>query len=328
MVTPDGSTIAAVKEKKKPANGAAGRGWSILPDDRTGAAAQRVLRYMVRDPKTKAAWVSALALGLIIPVVNALQGVGSVYLACFASGMLGVQMYNQFGQDTSAFWMVAQTISSTRDAYVELRARALALALVTVPFMVLVTVVTAALLGDWAGLPGGLGLALALLGSMLCTGALASAHLAYSIPTVKKVGMTLVTSVGGASGPLYGTFFLRAATAADDATSLDGPALVAALRAGLDGIVARGRAEAGDKTMYDALAPGLDALEASLGSGADLADAVRAAADAATVGRDATEPMPALKGRASYLGERSIGHIDPGAASTALLLGALADTLA
>ncbi|WP_327253397.1 transporter [Streptomyces sp. NBC_01244] len=183
MVTPDGSTIAAAKEKKNPAGGAAGGGWSLLPDDRTGAAAQRVLRYMVRDPKTKAAWVSALALGLIIPVVNAVQGSGSVYLACFASGMLGLQMYNQFGQDTSAFWMVAQTIASTRDAYVELRARALALALVTVPFTVLVAVVTAGLLGDWAGLPGALGLALALLGSMLCTGALASAHLAYSIPT-------------------------------------------------------------------------------------------------------------------------------------------------
>ncbi|MFE9565625.1 transporter [Streptomyces sp. NPDC006487] len=182
MVTPDGSTIAAAKEKK-PANRATGGGWSILPDDRTGAAAQRVLRYMVRDPKTKAAWVSALALGLIIPVVNAVQGSGSVYLACFASGMLGLQMYNQFGQDTSAFWMVAQTISNTRDAYVELRARALALALVTVPFTVVVAAVTAGLLGDWAGLPGALGLALALLGSMLCTGALASAHLPYSIPT-------------------------------------------------------------------------------------------------------------------------------------------------
>ena len=145
---------------------------------------------------------------------------------------------------------------------------------------------------------------------------------------LKKVGMTLVTSVGGASGPLYGTFFLRAATAADDATSLDGRALLAALRAGLDGIVARGRAEPGDKTMYDALAPGLDALESSLGSGADLTDAVQAAAEAAAAGRDATEPMHALKGRASYLGERSVGHIDPGAASTALLLGALADTLA
>lgn len=184
MVTPDGSTIAAAKEsRKKPAGGAAGGGRSLLPDDRTGAAAQRVLRYMVRDPKTKSAWVSALALGLIIPVANALQGGASVYLACFASGMLGLQMYNQFGQDTSAFWMVAQTISSTRDAYVELRARALALALVTVPFTVLVAAVTAGLIGDWSGLPAGLGLALALLGSMLCTGALASALFPYSIPT-------------------------------------------------------------------------------------------------------------------------------------------------
>lgn len=183
MVTPDGSTIAAAKEKKKPANGKAGSGWSFLPDDRTGAAIQRALRYIVRDPKTKAAWVSALAVGLIIPVANALQGSGSVYLSCFASGMLGVQMYNQFGQDTSAFWMVAQTISSTRDAYVELRARALALALITVPFTTVVTAITAALVDNWAGLPAALGLALALLGSMLCTGALASARFPYSIPT-------------------------------------------------------------------------------------------------------------------------------------------------
>ncbi|MDD9377098.1 transporter [Streptomyces sp. ZAF1911] len=183
MVTPDGSTIAAAKEKKKPANGKAGSGWSFLPDDRTGAAIQRALRYIVRDPKTKAAWVSALAVGLIIPVANALQGSGSVYLSCFASGMLGVQMYNQFGQDTSAFWMVAQTISSTRDAYVELRARALALALITVPFTALVAAITAALVNNWAGFPAALGLALAILGSMLCTGALASARFPYSIPT-------------------------------------------------------------------------------------------------------------------------------------------------
>ena len=144
---------------------------------------------------------------------------------------------------------------------------------------------------------------------------------------LKKVGMTLVTSVGGASGPLYGTFFLRAATAVGDATSLDGGALLAALRAGLEGIVARGKAEAGDKTMYDALAPALAAFEAALGSGADVGAAARAAADAAAAGRDATEPLLALKGRASYLGERSVGHIDPGAASSALLLAALADAL-
>ena len=144
---------------------------------------------------------------------------------------------------------------------------------------------------------------------------------------LKKVGMTLVTSVGGASGPLYGTFFLRAATAVGDATVLDGPALLTALRAGLEGIVARGKAEAGDKTMYDALAPAMGAFEEALASGAEPDVAARAAADAAAAGRDATEPMLALKGRASYLGERSVGHIDPGAASSALLLAALADTL-
>ena len=144
---------------------------------------------------------------------------------------------------------------------------------------------------------------------------------------LKKVGMTLVTSVGGASGPLYGTFFLRAATAVGDATVLDGPALLAALRAGLEGIVARGKAEAGDKTMYDALAPAMAAFEEALASGAEPDVAARAAADAAAAGRDATEPMLALKGRASYLGERSVGHVDPGAASSTLLLAALADTL-
>jgi dihydroxyacetone kinase-like protein len=115
---------------------------------------------------------------------------------------------------------------------------------------------------------------------------------------LKKVGMTLVTSVGGASGPLYGTFFLRAAAAAADASALDGPALLAVLRAGLEGIVARGKAEAGDKTMYDALAPGLDAFVVRPGRRRGRAGAARAAADAAAAGRDATEPMLALKGRA------------------------------
>jgi phosphoenolpyruvate---glycerone phosphotransferase subunit DhaL len=144
---------------------------------------------------------------------------------------------------------------------------------------------------------------------------------------LKKVGMTLVTSVGGASGPLYGTFFLRAAAAAGDARALDGPALLAVLHAGLEGIVARGKAEPGDKTMYDALAPALDAFERSLGTGDDVGAAARAAADAAAEGRDATEPLLARKGRASYLGERSVGHIDPGAASSALLFDVLADSI-
>jgi dihydroxyacetone kinase-like protein len=141
---------------------------------------------------------------------------------------------------------------------------------------------------------------------------------------LKTAGMTLVSTVGGASGPLYGTFFLRMATASGEVTSLDGPAFAKALRAGLEGVVARGKAEAGDKTMYDALAPAVDALDSALAAGVPLGDALGRAAEAADRGRDATVPMLARKGRASYLGERSVGHQDPGATSSALLVGAAA----
>ena len=144
----------------------------------------------------------------------------------------------------------------------------------------------------------------------------------------KTVGMTLVSSVGGASGPLYGTFFLRIGTSAGAVTSLDGAALSAGLRAGFEGVISRGKAEAGDKTMVDAMGPALDALDASLGSGSDPATAAAAAFEAAQQGRDATEPLVARKGRASYLGERSAGHLDPGATSTAFLFQALAAALA
>lgn len=141
---------------------------------------------------------------------------------------------------------------------------------------------------------------------------------------LKSVGMTLVSSVGGASGPLYGTFFLRMGMTTGAVSELDAAGLAAALRAGLEGIVARGKAEAGDKTMFDAMAPAVDALDAAIAEGADLATATRKAADAAAAGRDATEPLVARKGRASYLGERSAGHLDPGAASTAILFDTLA----
>jgi phosphoenolpyruvate---glycerone phosphotransferase subunit DhaL len=140
----------------------------------------------------------------------------------------------------------------------------------------------------------------------------------------KTVAMTLVTSVGGASGPLYGTFFLRFASAAGPAIELDAEALNTALQAGLTGIIERGKAEAGDKTMVDALSPALDAMEAVIKNGGDLAAAVAATRDAAAAGRDATIPLIARKGRASYLGERSAGHMDPGAASISLLFDALA----
>ena len=144
----------------------------------------------------------------------------------------------------------------------------------------------------------------------------------------KTVAMTLVMSVGGASGPLYGTFFLRFGGAVGSVTELDTAALATGLHAGRAGIVERGKAELGDKTMIDALSPALDAMETAIKNGGDLAAAVTAARDAAAAGRDATLPMVARKGRASYLGERSAGHVDPGAASMSLLFDALAAELA
>ncbi|MFG2354389.1 transporter [Streptomyces sp. NPDC048521] len=179
MTAPDGSTLRAADAGTRNRASSAAR---LLPGGRTGTVMERSLRYIWRDPKTKAAWVTSLAIGLIVPVFNAVQGTGSIYFACFAAGMLGIQMYNQFGQDTSAFWMVATTISSARDAYAELRGRALALLLVTLPYAVLVTVLTTALLGTWARLPEVLGLSFALLGAMLATGAWTSARFPYSIP--------------------------------------------------------------------------------------------------------------------------------------------------
>ncbi|MFF0964364.1 transporter [Streptomyces sp. NPDC003703] len=181
MTSPDASTVQAPDTAARRRTASPGRR-RLLPAGRTGTVMERSLRYVLRDPKTKAAWVTSLAIGLIVPVFNALQGTGSVYLSCFAAGMLGVQMYNQFGQDTSAFWMVALTISSPRDAYLELRGRALALLAVTLPYATLVTVLTAALVGDWARLPEVLGVSFALLGAMLATGAWASARFPYSIP--------------------------------------------------------------------------------------------------------------------------------------------------
>ena len=144
----------------------------------------------------------------------------------------------------------------------------------------------------------------------------------------KSAGMTMVSSVGGASGPLYGTFFLRFGMAGGETDNLSADHLAKAFRSGLDGVVARGKAEAGDKTMFDALAPALEALEAGLENGSGLAEALEAAALAAENGRDATIAMLARKGRASYLVERSVGHQDPGATSAALLIRVAASSLA
>jgi dihydroxyacetone kinase-like protein len=144
----------------------------------------------------------------------------------------------------------------------------------------------------------------------------------------KLVGMTLVSSVGGASGPLYGTFFLRLGAACGPVAELAPGDFAKALRAGNEGLVARGKPELGDKTMLDALRPALDALDQALSAGESPAGAFDAASGAAAQGRDATIPMVARKGRASYLGERSAGHQDPGATSAALLLESAAAAFA
>ncbi|MBA2631716.1 MAG: dihydroxyacetone kinase subunit L [Chloroflexi bacterium] len=144
--------------------------------------------------------------------------------------------------------------------------------------------------------------------------------------TAKAVGMTLISTVGGASGPLYGTFFLRLATAFGDTQAADAQGLGTALRAGLEGVVQRGKAALDDKTMVDALGPAVDAYEAAAGDG--ISAALEAAATAAAVGRDRITPLVARKGRASYLGERAAGHQDPGATSTTILFESLRDAVA
>lgn len=145
---------------------------------------------------------------------------------------------------------------------------------------------------------------------------------------LKTTGMALVGSVGGAGGPLYGTFFLRAGAALDAKTTVSPEELVGALEAGLKGVVERGKANLNDKTMVDALTPAIDAAKARLHEGAPISDALSAAADAAETGMKATIPMKALKGRASYLGDRSIGHQDPGATSSYYMLRTLSEVLA
>lgn len=144
----------------------------------------------------------------------------------------------------------------------------------------------------------------------------------------KAVGMTLVSTVGGAAGPLYGTFFLEMGKAAAESTTLTTAEWAGVVSAGVAGVQMRGKAEAGDKSMVDALLPAAAALRAAGGSGASLPAACRAAAEAAAEGMRRTTPLVARKGRASYLGERSAGHQDPGATSSWLLLETAATTFA
>ena len=137
------------------------------------------------------------------------------------------------------------------------------------------------------------------------------------------VGRTLMSTVGGASGPLYGTVFRELGKALGDGETVDDDAFVAGLRAGLDGVRKLGAANEGDKTLVDAYAPALAALEEATAAGQPLTAAAKSAAHASDDGARATVPLEARKGRASYLGARSVGHQDPGATSTALLFAAL-----
>lgn len=142
---------------------------------------------------------------------------------------------------------------------------------------------------------------------------------------VKLAATTLISKVGGAAGPLYGTAFLRASTKLGAAAELDPGLLVDALRAALEGVQARGKAVGGDATMVDALIPAVSAAEKAAEGGGSVADVLAAAADAADVGAQSTVDLVPRKGRASYLGERAVGHLDPGARSSALVLRAFAE---
>ncbi|MBB1153899.1 MULTISPECIES: dihydroxyacetone kinase subunit DhaL [Amycolatopsis] len=140
---------------------------------------------------------------------------------------------------------------------------------------------------------------------------------------VKLAATTLISKVGGAAGPLYGTAFLRASAKLGDASEIDVPLLLDALRAALEGVQARGKAVGGDATMVDALLPAISAAEGA--ADGTIADVLTAAADGADRGAESTVDLIPRKGRASYLGERAVGHMDPGARSTALLLRAFAE---
>jgi dihydroxyacetone kinase-like protein len=140
---------------------------------------------------------------------------------------------------------------------------------------------------------------------------------------LKAVSMALISKVGGAAGPLYGTGFLRASKAIEGKDALESTDVVAALDAAYEGVRQRGKSDRGQKTMLDALGPALDALRAAVDTGSDLSEALRRAAEAADQGKRDTVPIQAQRGRASYLGPRSIGHQDPGATSTAILIACM-----
>ncbi|GAA0412976.1 transporter [Streptomyces luteireticuli] len=227
MVSPDSSTLAAAEpDRERSSDSGLSR---LLPAGRAGTAAQRSLRYAWRDPKIKMSWGSTLAIGAAIPVFNILQGNHSLYFVFIAATMVTSQMFNQLGQDGSAFWMVLQTIGSRREALAELWGRTLALIIVTAPYLTLVVTGLALLTGDWRNFAEVLGLVLALLGGLLGTGALASVLLPYSVPQdnafknvapgqtgIAWLGMLWVLAGAAACAPLAAlTVWLHLADARD-----------------------------------------------------------------------------------------------------------------
>lgn len=185
MVSPDASTIVAAPEESKARGPAAGRPRPRLglrlPGGRTGTVMERQFRYMGRDPRAKAALATGLAVGLLLPLVAVVQH-GTVYQCLWAAGLLGVQMYNQFGMDGAAFWTVMATIADRRDAELELRGRALAIAVIAVPYVTVVTTGAAVLLGRLDALAETLGLSFAFVGALLATGGFASVRYPYAVP--------------------------------------------------------------------------------------------------------------------------------------------------
>ncbi|WP_240796572.1 transporter [Streptomyces sp. RFCAC02] len=210
MVRPDASTYqdasAGRARRGTGETGVAAR----LSASVTGTVALRTLRYAWRNPKSKMSWTMALGMGLIMPVVSAAQGSPSIHTAYWSSALLGLQMFNQFGLDHSGFWLVAQTISTPADALRELRGRTGAIAVIAVPYTVLAVVFTAALSGDWAALPGVLGISFAVLGALVAVGVVGSVLFPYSIPedgAMKNV-------VPGQAGLAWGSILFGAVAAA------------------------------------------------------------------------------------------------------------------
>ncbi|MFF7193279.1 transporter [Streptomyces sp. NPDC008079] len=190
MVSPDASTLQAAPEREgSKARGGAAAGPSLparllpgrLVGGRTATVMERQFRYLWRDPRSKAAWATGLAVGLLLPLVAVVQH-GTVYQCLWAAGLLGMQMYNQFGMDGSAFWTVSATITTRRDATLELRGRALTLAAIAVPYVTVVTTGAALLLHRVSALPETLGLSFAFLGALIATGSYASVRYPYALP--------------------------------------------------------------------------------------------------------------------------------------------------